>query len=75
MSYYLGVAYARTGNRKEALESFRRVLKINGSHVETMEELAEIYAEAGDKENEKKYRKKAELIRSGGHKENKGESK
>lgn len=69
MSYYLGVAYERTGNRKEAAASFKRVLSVNPSHVESMEELAEIYAAANDKENEAKYRKKAELIRSGGHKE------
>ena len=69
MSYYLGVAYLRTGDRKEAVASFKRVLAINPSHVETMEELADIYAESKDKENEIKYRKKAELIKSGGHKE------
>lgn len=72
MSYYLGVAYARTGNRKDAVASFKRVLGINGTHVESMEELAAIYGETDDKENETKYRKKAELIRAGGHKE-KGE--
>mgnify|MGYP003937249519 FL=1 len=69
MSYYLGVAYERTGRRKEALESFKRVLSINASHVETMDELANIYAAENDAENEAKYRKKAELIRSGGYKE------
>lgn len=68
MSYYLGVAYERTGNRKDAVASFKRVLGINPSHVETMEELAAIYEECNDKENEAKYRKKADLIRSGGHK-------
>ncbi|HWQ77716.1 MAG TPA: tetratricopeptide repeat protein [Anaerovoracaceae bacterium] len=72
MSYYLGVAYVKTGNRKDAVASFKRVLGINASHVESMEELAEIYAESKDKENETKYRKKAELIRSGGHKEEQG---
>lgn len=69
MSYYLGVAYARIGNNKDAVASFKRVLGINPSHVESMEELAVIYGESGDKENETKYRKKADLIRSGGHKE------
>jgi tetratricopeptide (TPR) repeat protein len=69
MSYYLGVAYERTGKRKEAVDCFKRVLAINASHVETMEELANIYAAANDAENEAKYRKKAELIRSGGYKE------
>lgn len=69
MSYYLGIAYLRTGNRKEAVTSLKHVLTINPSHVESMEELADIYAEIKDKENETKYRKKAELISSGGHKE------
>lgn len=68
MSYYLGVAYERTGSRKDAVASFKRVLGINPSHAETMEELAAIYGDSKDKENEMKYRKKAELIRSGGHK-------
>ncbi len=75
MSYYLGVAYARLGRRKDAVNSFKRVLGLNSSHVETMEELAVIYGESSDKENEMKYRQKAELIRSGGHKENKGKVK
>lgn len=68
MSYYLGVAHERTGNRKEAVTSFKRVLGLNPSHVETMDELAAIYGECNDKENEAKYKKKADLIRSGGHK-------
>ncbi len=72
LSYYIGVAYARTGNNPDAMASFKRVLGINPSHVETMDELVEIYGESNDKENEAKYRKKAELIRSGGHKEKKG---
>jgi Tetratricopeptide repeat. len=75
MSYYLGVAYLRLGNRKDAVASFKRVLGINPSHVESMEELANIYAESKDKENESKYRKKAELLRSGGHKDKKGGKK
>lgn len=75
MSYYLGIAYLRTGKEKEAIASFKRVLVINPSHVESMEELADIYAASKDKENESKYRKKAELIRTGGHKEKKGGKK
>lgn len=69
LSYYLGVSYLSVGRRSEAVASFKRVLSMNPSHVETMDELANIYAESNDKENEQKYRKKAELIRSGGHKE------
>lgn len=69
LSYYLGVAYLSVGRNSEAVASLKRVLSINPSHVETMDELADIYAKSNDKENEKKYRNKAELIRSGGHKE------
>lgn len=64
LHYYLGVAYARTGNDAKAVASFKRVLGFNGSHVETMNELAELYAKSKDKENERKYRQKAELILS-----------
>ena len=62
LSYYLGVCYARLGQQKKALESFKNVLTMNASHLETMQELADIYAAYNDKENEEKYRKKAELI-------------
>jgi tetratricopeptide (TPR) repeat protein len=64
LHYYLGVAYARTGSNAKAVASFKRVLGINGSHVETMKELAELYAISKDKDNERKYRQKAELILS-----------
>lgn len=68
MSYYLGIAYLRTDHFEDAAESFKRVLAIHPSHVESMEELADIYAQRNDRENESKYRKKADLLRSGGHK-------
>ncbi|GAB1475198.1 hypothetical protein MASR2M70_00300 [Bacillota bacterium] len=64
LHYYLGVAYGRTGMNSKAVASFKRVLGLNGSHVESMQELAKIYAAAKDKENEQKYRNKAELILS-----------
>ncbi|MBR0597048.1 tetratricopeptide repeat protein [Sinanaerobacter chloroacetimidivorans] len=72
MSYYLGIAYTALDRNSDAIASFKRVLSINGSHVESMDELAAIYGASGDTENESKYRKKAELLRSGGHKEKKG---
>jgi hypothetical protein len=67
LSYYLGVAYSRTGQNSHAIASFKRTLGINGSHVESMTELADIYAKSNDKENEKKYREKALLITSEGN--------
>jgi tetratricopeptide (TPR) repeat protein len=63
LSYYLGVCYARLERQEEALARFKNVFTMNASHIETMEELADIYAARNDKENEEKYRRKAELIR------------
>jgi len=60
--YYLGVAYARTEKYKEAENAFKTALKNNPRHVESMEELADIYKEKGDKTNLKKYRGKLTLI-------------
>lgn len=68
MSYYLGVGYMNVGRNSDAIASFKRTLSINPSHVESMDELAKLYGQSKDKENEQKYLKKAELIRSGGHK-------
>jgi len=61
--YYLGVAYARTGRTAEAEEAFKQVLKGSPRHTESMEELAAIYAEKGDKINRKKYQDKLKLVK------------
>ena len=45
------------------MASFKRVLTMNASHIETMEELAAIYRQEGDRENRRKYEQKIELIR------------
>jgi len=63
LSYYLGVCYCRLGKKEEAFSCFKKVLTLNGSHLETMEELAAMYREEGDAVNEEKYRKKIELIK------------
>lgn len=62
LHYYLGIGYEMTGKRADAVSAFRKVLQINGSHLETMKELLAIYEEEGDKENIKKYKNKIELI-------------
>ena len=62
LHYYLGLAYEETGQLPEAVAEFRKVLMINGSHLETMRELVKIYEETGDKANLKKYAGKIELI-------------
>jgi len=61
--YFVGVCYARTGRVNDAIGSFKRVLSFNGSHLESMEELVNLYAINQDVTNETKYRKKIELIR------------
>ena len=62
LSYYLGVANARLGQNKQAFIHLKRAVNLNPSHVETMKERADLYALTKDKENEMKYRKKAELV-------------
>lgn len=62
LSYYLGVAYISLGRQVDAVTSFKRVLSMNASHIETMKELVKIYSKDGDKENEQKYKKKIALI-------------
>lgn len=63
LHYYLGVAYEMTGKKGQAVASFKKVLTMNASHIETMNELVAIYDQEGDKENKRKYEKKIELIR------------
>ena len=65
LHYYLGVAYRMAGDDESAVERLKNVLRLNASHAETMDELAEIYAEAGEKDMAEKYRRKAALVRSG----------
>ncbi|MDR2089726.1 MAG: tetratricopeptide repeat protein [Clostridiales Family XIII bacterium] len=65
--YYLGVACISLDRRDEAVDMFKRALRLNPSHVESMRELADIYEIDGEKEFSAKYRKKAALIESGGH--------
>lgn len=64
LHYYLGVAYSVTGRKGEAVARFKNVLALNGSHLETMEELLSIYRSQGDKENIAKYENKIKLIRA-----------
>ncbi|NLB24780.1 MAG: tetratricopeptide repeat protein [Clostridiales bacterium] len=73
--YYLGIAYKSQGRRKDALNSFRRVLDLNPSHLGTMEELRELYEDMKDKELSEKYRKKIEVIKKALEEENAALSK
>jgi tetratricopeptide (TPR) repeat protein len=64
LHYYLGVAYLQMGRTGEAVARFKNVLAMNGSHLETMEELLAIYKSQGDKENITKFETKIKLIRA-----------
>ncbi|MDR2296070.1 MAG: tetratricopeptide repeat protein, partial [Clostridiales Family XIII bacterium] len=65
--YYLGAAYAGKERGAEAVDMFKRALRLNPSHVESMKELADIYEVDGAPELAAKYRAKAALIEGGGH--------
>lgn len=62
LHYYLGVAYEQTGQRSDAFTSFKRVLQLNGSHLETMRELLKMYEEDNDRTNIRKYTEKIKMI-------------
>lgn len=64
LHYYLGIAYEGTGKFTAAVKSFKTVLKLNASHIESMQELVSIYAAAGDEENKVKYMQKIDIIKS-----------
>lgn len=63
LHYYLGLGYLNMGQRKDAVNAFKRVLEKNGSHIDSMESLANIFKESGDKEEEQKYRKKIDIVK------------
>ncbi len=60
--YYLGRAYEKTGNRNAAIESFKNALKLNPSHIDTMQELCEIYKATGEIDKVKKFEKKVKML-------------
>ena len=62
LHYYVGRGYAQSGKISDAVGEFRKVLATNGSHIETMKELVDIYEAQGDAANVKKYTEKIKLI-------------
>ena len=62
LHYYLGMGYQETGRTPDAVAEFKKVLMLNGSHVETMRELLAIYEVQEDKQNIRKYSEKIRLI-------------
>ena len=62
LHYYLGLAYVSVGRQEDAIRSFKRVLEKNGSHLDSMNELAELFKASGDMEEEQKYRRKMQIV-------------
>lgn len=65
LHYFLGLSYVETGELAKAKESFKRVLRLQPAHVETLEELAALCTVEGDTVNAEKYRRKAEIVKEG----------
>ena len=61
--HYLGTAEVALGHSDKAVECFKRVLVLSPSNTDAMEELAAIYAIAGDEEKAAKYRNKIRIVR------------
>lgn len=64
LHYYLGVAYEMVGRRQAAVERLKQALRLNGSHLETMEELLSIYKAEDNREGIEKYSKKIDMIKA-----------
>ena len=65
LHYFLGISYVDTGRLAEAMTSFQAVLKLNPSHLETLDELSALYTVQGNEEMAEKYRRKAQIVRAG----------
>jgi len=65
LHYFLGISYVDTGSLDKALEAFKAVLRLNPSHLETLDELAALYTVQGDEVNAEKFRRKAQIVRMG----------
>ena len=62
LHFYLASTYRELEKPAEAIEGFKKVLKLNPSNYDACKALAEIYSELNDAENGMKYAKKCELI-------------
>ena len=61
--HYLGIAESSLGHTEDAAQCYKRVLRLSPSNTDAMEELAAIYALAGDEENANKYRNKIRIVK------------
>jgi tetratricopeptide (TPR) repeat protein len=69
LCHCLGLACVGLHRRDEAADLFKRALRLNPSHVESMKELADLYETEGKKDLSEKYRRKAALLSGGGYAE------
>lgn len=65
LHYYMGIGYSMAGRTQEAEAAFKRVLRLNASHLETMKELVELYRATGNDEGRRKYEEKIKLVKKG----------
>ena len=65
LHYYMGIGYSMTGHPEEAETAFKRVLRLNASHLDTMRELVELYKATGNEEGRHKYEEKIKLVEQG----------
>lgn len=61
--YYLGVAYRKIDADDSAEDAFKHVLRYSPSNTEAMEELIDLYEDAGEDDKAEKYRKKIEIVK------------
>ena len=64
LHYYLGVAYEEVGRIEDAKNRLKQALRLNGSHLETMQELLAIYRAENDTDNAEKYSRKIAMVQS-----------
>ena len=57
-----GLLYFNKGDLEAAEENFKAVLRLNASHIDSMEHLVRIYSARGDERLRDKYIAKIELI-------------
>ncbi|MEG0291488.1 MAG: tetratricopeptide repeat protein [Anaerovoracaceae bacterium] len=62
LHFYLGVAYEEVLELTKAIESYKKVIKLNASHIPSMEGLVRVYSILGDDDMTIKYLKKMEII-------------
>ncbi|MDR0817397.1 MAG: tetratricopeptide repeat protein [Clostridiales Family XIII bacterium] len=62
--YYLGESYLNTDRTDEAEDAFKKAIRLNASHIESMESLIEIYSSQGKQELVNKYVNKIKLVKS-----------